>query len=237
MRSRSRTDPHARKRRGSAIRTTLAATIAAAIAMAGIGVPAGALLGAGASTQGVCPKVILYFSRGSGQPLDLGEAGGDARGLATPGLKLYEALAARYGAANVGSIANAYPAVPISWRLIHTSRVYPPSVAAGERSLKRNLTDLVGLCPVSKLVLAGFSQGAEVTHAALAEVGQAEQRQIAAVLLFGDPLFAANEANIRPEASREPALNYNRKRKGIRYYMLVRAKPLAASWSGKVFSW
>jgi hypothetical protein len=217
-------------------RAAIAAIAAAAAAVAVVGAPAAALLGAGAAPNAGCPEIILVYSRGSGQPLGTAEHG-DPRGLATPGLDLYSALAKRYGAANVGSVANPYAAVPISWRLIHTSRIYPPSVAAGKRALKRIVPDLANLCPDSRLILAGFSQGAEVTHATLAELGANETQHVAAVLLFGDPLFAAGEANITLEPSMAAGLSFNPQKKGIRYYMFARAKPLDAMWSGRVFSW
>jgi cutinase len=85
-------------------------------------------------------------------------------GLASPGLQLHEAVTAQYGKGNVGSIANTYPAVSISWRLVRTSRTYGPSVAAARRALRRNVADLISLCPRSALILGGFSQGAQVTH-------------------------------------------------------------------------
>jgi hypothetical protein len=211
----------------------LAATIVAAAA---VGLPAPTSTnGASASPSG-CPEIILYFSRGSGQPIGPTAQRGDARGLANPGLQLYRALTAQYGTAAVGSISNAYPAVKLSWRLIHTSRVYGPSVVAGRRSLKRNVADLIALCPQSTLVLGGFSQGAELTHSALSELGEQEQKHVAAVVLFGDPLFAAGEANVTAEQSREAAADFKPGRRGMRFFV-VRPQPLAGSYSGKVFSW
>jgi hypothetical protein len=212
-----------------------AVTIAAAtILIVALGAPA--LTTGGSSSPDGCPEIILYFSRGSGQAIGPTETRGDPLGLANPGLQLYQALAAQYGSANVASIANGYPAVAISWRLVRTSRVYGPSVAAGRRSLKRNLADLARLCPRSQLILGGFSQGAEVTHSALPELGEQERRHIVAVALFGDPLFAAAEQNVQAEQSREGAVSFDSGLRGIRY-LLAKPQPIASAYADRVFSW
>jgi cutinase len=187
--------------------------------------------------SGGCPSVILYFSRGSGQALDTRERGGDERGLAEPGLALFKSLSNAYGAANVGSFANSYPAVNVNFRV---RRIYLPSVDRGVRSAERNVTDLVRLCPRSQLVLGGYSQGAQAVHGALARLGASEGPHIAAVVLFGDPYFRARGDGIESEPSTSPAPPFDPARRGVAFSRLVRFPqplPIGAGNVGKVFSW
>jgi len=128
-------------------------TLLATAAAAGAAVAIAAATGHGQATlasqdretvSGGCPSVILYFSRGSSQALDTREQGGDERGLAEPGLALFKSLSKAYGAANVGSFANPYPAVKVTPRV---QGVYLPSVDRGVRSTERNVTDLARTLP------------------------------------------------------------------------------------------
>ncbi|KAJ0165991.1 Acetylxylan esterase 2 [Colletotrichum tanaceti] len=82
---------------------------------------------------------------------------------------------------------------------------YPPSVAAGVANMTTLLTQQVQQCPGTKLVLMGYSQGAQVsldtlcgtsdgpsfatTTAQASTVGS----KIAAVVLFGDPTYVAGQ--------------------------------------------
>jgi cutinase len=176
-----------------------------------------------------CPKVLLYYSRGSGQKLDVAR-----RGLPGPGLPLYNALAARFGSANIGSMANGYPAVAvISLRPPFVGRGYRPSVDNGVQSAARNIVDLIGLCPQSEVVLGGFSQGAQVTREALGVlVAKHLQRHVAAVIFFGDPYFNPSEKNVTTLGT------FKRQQKGIlRRRLLRKAMPIDPAFSGDVFSW
>jgi hypothetical protein len=228
----------------------LIAAAAAALATAGIAAAtslgiSGAVSQPPAADVDGCPKVILYFSRGSGQDLDTNAQrhheqlyGGDSPeelGLANPGFQLYKALAGKYGDANVGAMANAYPAQTVTLRL----GKYLASVDRGVGSAERNIADLVRLCPRSQLVLGGFSQGAQVLHIALANLTQGEQDHIAAVMLFGDPYFSAHDPVVKAEPAAKPKLDPNPSKQGIAFYAFHGRYPpiIGSAYKGKVFSW
>ncbi|OHE94167.1 cutinase [Colletotrichum orchidophilum] len=82
---------------------------------------------------------------------------------------------------------------------------YPPSVSAGVMNMTTLLNQQVQQCPQTKLVLMGYSQGAQVSLDTLCgttdgpnfntTAAQAPMigSKIAAVVLFGDPTFIANQ--------------------------------------------
>ena len=171
-----------------------------------------------------CPQLIFYYSRGSGQTL-----GPDPAGLGSPGLALYAAVRTRFGALNVASMANTYPAAPVSSYL---SGRYTRSVAAGVTSELRNIDDLMGICPTSDLLLAGFSQGAQVTRVALARLSESEQHHVTAVVLFGDPYFSASEAGVTVYGGFTP------RQVGILRQFRPKTTPaIPSAFGGKVFTW
>ncbi len=208
---------------------SLAALAALAVAFAGGVTGEGETAGSAAG----CPKLILYFSRGSSQALR-----GPQLGLATPGIELYEGLLVRYGAGNVGEVANPYPAVAISIRSLERGLRIPSvafyrySVHSGVETAIRNVADLLDLCPRSKLVLGGYSQGAQVTRGALADLLPDERERVAAVVLFGDPYFDPNDK----------AVTYfptgKRSRRGLLLHRPgANAIPIDPSLRGRAFSW
>ncbi|TID02587.1 Acetylxylan esterase 2 [Colletotrichum higginsianum] len=86
---------------------------------------------------------------------------------------------------------------------------YPPSVAAGVTNMTALLNQQAQQCPGTKLVLMGYSQGAQVSLDTLCgtsdgpnfntTVAQAPMvgSKIAAVVLFGDPTFVAAQPFVR----------------------------------------
>jgi hypothetical protein len=231
----------------------LIAAAAAALVTAGIAVASSlgisSTISVGpASNVGGCPEIILYFSRGSGQELDTntqrhheqlyGGNGAHERGLANPGFQLLDALIGKYGGHNVGVIANGYPAVPVPANPLRRG-AYLASVDQGVGSAERNINDLTRLCPLSRLILGGFSQGAQVTHIALANLDQGEQNHIATVLLFGDPYFSAEDPVIQSEQSANVELNPDPSKRGVGYFVFSNIHPpkVGVAFRGKAFSW
>lgn len=127
---------------------------------------AGALLtpvtGAPAAATDDCAAVSTVFARGSGQPY------GDRE--ATRWFEQLGATADRYELV--------YPAVRFE------DGGYRASVDAGVQALQAFVADRAARCPGERFLLAGFSQGAQVTGEALP--GMPADR-IAFVALFGDP--------------------------------------------------
>jgi hypothetical protein len=207
--------------------------VAAAVLMAAAPNAAAASEGAGPTSEG-CPRVVLYFSRGSGQPL-----GGVERGLPEPGLQVYDDLAQRYEPGFVGSMANAYTAVGLTFSVGRLSLLNPfipvsyrESVANGVQAVDQNVADLMGLCPRTWLVLGGYSQGAHVIRTALGELSELEREHVLAVVLFGDPYFSASEPNVQALSTFNPGQS------GILRQLPGPGAPaIEAAYSGRVFSW
>jgi hypothetical protein len=190
------------------------------------------------SPSQACPRLILYFSRGSGQPIT-GERS-HPRGLAQPGTELYRSLIRTYGTTNVRSIENAYPAVSIQPSRPHPAGLasYKRSVAAGVRAAVRNLTDIHLVSPHSRFVVGGYSQGAEVTRGALADLGSPQRRAVAAVVLFGDPYFSAHESNVHAEPPAHASTRFHPRQRGVaRQFRFGRVTAIERAYVGKVFSW
>jgi hypothetical protein len=224
-------------RRRYSVPAVIAALVAAAVM-----VMCGSALAAEAPTTG-CPEIVLYFARGSGQPLIRSE-----HGLAAPGEQLRMELAARFGANNVGSVANAYTAVGLTREItsgrfrgtrlpnLGLLREYGPSVANGTQVADQNIADIVGLCPRSLLVLGGYSQGAQVIRGALSALDAQDQQHIVAVVLFGDPLFSVGDQAV------ERFSTFNAAQAGLFTGLIGRllgfkGDAVPAGYEGKVFSW
>ncbi len=180
---------------------------------------------------GGCPKVIVYFARGSGQKLNA-----TASGFGRPGQQLFEALEQRYGRGVVGRMADAYPASSVF--SFFTGR-YFESAASGAQSAVQNITDITVLCPASWLVLGGFSQGAQAIRTALAELNGSSRERVAAVILFGDPYFDPSESTVVELSSydRRGDLLHRPVRGLLRNSFPSRAPAIGAAYAGRVFSW
>jgi hypothetical protein len=159
--------------------------------------------------------------------------------LDSPGIELYQALRERYGTGSVGEVANGYPAVAVRFRALgrkfpdpRAITRYGKSVANGVRSARRNIADVLGLCPQSYVLLGGYSQGAQVTRAVLAELGNRERKRVAAIVLFGDPYFDPHEKDVTRFPGGE------RERRGILLRRPgAKAAPIDPVYKGRVFSW
>jgi cutinase len=178
-----------------------------------------------------CPKVILYFARGSGQSLE--EA---TTGFGRPGQQLFEALKQRYEPGVVGTMADAYPALSVFSVL---SAQYFPSAESGAQSAAQNVTDLTALCPSSWLVLGGYSQGAQAIRMALAGIDETARERIAAVTLFGDPYFDPTESSVIAMSSfdRKRGLLHRIVRGLLRNRYPSRAPRIGPQYAGRVLSW
>ncbi|MFI5954651.1 cutinase family protein [Cryptosporangium sp. NPDC051539] len=182
-------------------------------------VPAGAA--PARATDYGCGDVAVVFARGSGQRLGQREStafltafsarlGSDVRAVA------YELGTATYGGAR-------YPAVGVGvdssdafenlldagsfWTGNEGGR-YRASVAAGATELRAYVTGRLAACPDERVVLSGYSQGAQVVGDALAPLARAVRDRIAYVGLFGDPKLSLPEGRgIFPAACRGHSLS------------------------------
>ncbi|KAF8151758.1 cutinase [Crassisporium funariophilum] len=59
--------------------------------------------------------------------------------------------------------------------------------AGGARTMANSVTTTAQNCPNAKIVMSGYSQGAQVVHLAAASLSPALQNRVNAVVTFGDP--------------------------------------------------
>ncbi len=92
--------------------------------------------------------------------------------------------------------SNEYPAVPVdNWNAVNLANGnYGSSVNKGTDEFIAHLNDRVSRCPQESIVLAGYSQGADVVGWALQRTGygslnQTTRNHIGYVALYGDPKF------------------------------------------------
>jgi fibronectin type 3 domain-containing protein len=154
-----------------------------------------------ALTASTCYSYYLIGSRGSGQ----GPAGTDQYdGLGPDVYQFSERLSADISTtgASYGYEANTYPAVSIGpagsntdgwfWNLTGVGTALPigeyqNSVNTGVSWLTNQISLLISSCPTTKILLAGFSQGAQVTGNAYQALTSTQQSHIFGVFLLADP--------------------------------------------------
>ena len=122
----------------------------------------------GTAAAAPCPDVEAVFARGTFAPQGLGDTGQD----------FVDALRGKLGGKSLGVYAVVYPA----------STDFPTAVD-GIRDASNHVTSMATTCPDTRLVLAGYSQGAAVmgfvTNSAVP--GGVDPADVAAVVLFGKP--------------------------------------------------
>ena len=154
-----------------------------------------------------CVSVYLIGSRGSGQEA----AGADAyHGLGPEAYQFSARFAADLKPAgqSYAYLADPYPAVAISpgganadewmWNLAgQITRLpvgaYDSSVAAGVADVLASTRYLIAACPDTRILLAGYSQGATVSGDAYQQLTAAERAHVLGVFLLADPLRNASD--------------------------------------------
>jgi len=103
----------------------------------------------------------------------------------TVGPAFSRALGTKFGAGNVASEGVPYPA-DIAGAFSGGTN---PSGAPGAVKMSAMAKSVISRCPQAKIVLSGYSQGAEQVHGALAAKNLgADGAKIAAAVTYGDPL-------------------------------------------------
>jgi cutinase len=115
--------------------------------------------GLGSSTKndvisGVCKPVTYIFARGT---TEIGNMG------STVGPALQKALESAFGQNNVATQGVTYPA-DVAGAI---SGALSPGTAQGARTMASLTQQVLSKCPDTKVILAGYSQGAEQVHGAL----------------------------------------------------------------------
>jgi Cutinase len=140
------------------------------------------------STVPTCPTFYLVDSRGSG------EDGGTVSPPGAAFLRVFRQLVAPRG---VKAIPNGYPARGgfdvLAGAKLKVGSAYLKSEASGVDWLSAQIPALRSKCPASKLILTGYSQGAQVTADVIDQGGNFSN--VAGAVLFGDPKFNGKDVN------------------------------------------
>ena len=129
-----------------------------------------------------CPSLQFFGVRGSGETT----SDGDGYGTTVQGFE--QTLATLVPGLSATPID--YPAVPVGYTgILYYKNTYKNSVAAGENALQTALIVFRSKCPRTYVMLAGYSQGAQVAGDVADTLTKAQRAHIAAVALFGDPRF------------------------------------------------
>ncbi|TGZ80869.1 cutinase-domain-containing protein [Ascodesmis nigricans] len=135
----------------------------------GDGIP-GAITTRNELIEGGCKPIIVIFARGTTEPGNVGDDVGpsffDNLELLEPGRVLIQGV-------------NNYPAD--IWGYLGGGS------ESGADDMAASVARAISQCPSSKIVLSGFSQGAQVTHKAAARMPTAHRSYVGAIVLFGDP--------------------------------------------------
>ncbi len=164
----------------------------------------------------ICSKYLEIDSRGSGETAGV---------LSPPAEEFYTALEGQLGYSHaVGIKSNPYSAVGVFslthfsqdlnglGALIHSSWIgaYKASVDKGKKDLNAIIKSQVDACSATKLILIGYSQGAQITGDVFQKLSLTVQKHIAAVVLFGDPEYnhedKAVDQDQPPDRSRNGSL-------------------------------
>ncbi|KAF2820428.1 cutinase-domain-containing protein [Ophiobolus disseminans] len=119
-----------------------------------------------------CRDVTLIFARGTTQEGNVGAAG-------TEGPVFFNAVASRLGGTS---------------RLAIQGVTYPASIggflaggdAAGATTMFNLINQAASRCPSTKIVVSGYSQGAQLVHTATQRLTAANAARVVAVVTFGD---------------------------------------------------
>ncbi|RYF28861.1 MAG: cutinase family protein [Chloroflexi bacterium] len=171
--------------------------------------------------DGSCSDVELIFIRGSGQSVEGGESQRyreqiGAR-VGTERVHFYELGTEAYGghkypAVDIGNVFNGNPIG--AWVSAGHSNDYGKSVDAGVGELYNYVTQRNAKCPNARIVLGGYSQGAQVIGQTLPKFSETVQSKIDFVALFGDPkLYLPEGEGAFPAACR--GLDYSLWRRHI----------------------
>lgn len=166
-----------------------------------------------ANTQCTSGDIHVVFARGSGAEIG-GPVYEQFRDQIRDRIDLDNVKVTFYELGSNPSSTSSYPAVPIFGWTTWTAGLgaqasggasfkYGQSVTTGINELKQHLIMTSIRCPDTKIVLGGYSQGAQVIGQALPDLHDSPARNIVFVALFGDPKLHLPEGEgVNPPACR-----------------------------------
>jgi hypothetical protein len=129
-----------------------------------------------------CPTLQFFGLRGSGEKFNDSYGG---MGKTVDWIKRY--LASQIP--GMKSAAVNYPAIPVKIGSLNYPVDYTNSELKGATNLDDAFHRFITQCPKTYVVVAGYSQGADAVGDAFGWLNSAEKKHIAAVVMFGDPVF------------------------------------------------
>jgi hypothetical protein len=165
-----------------------------------------------------CPPLKFFGVRGSG------ETAGDHDGFGRTISSMKDRLAAKVPGLSAEALD--YPAIPVD--MVHPTYPanYVDSVWDGKNRLLDHVGKFISACPTSYVVLAGYSQGAEVVQTAYLEMADSTKKHVASVDFFGNPLFNPKQPSINIG-------NFNPKLAGIFFI----DEKITSKWAPRVSSY
>jgi hypothetical protein len=150
-----------------------------------------------------CPSLIYIAARGSGQNGIFTEA--FALGLGDRGRRVVEGLRTALGKDRhtLPAIAVDYPAVAVAFNPSGQIQpgsypaIYDDSIRLGVEQTQAVIKRTAGVCPASRLVLFGYSQGAQVIGNAFAGLDEGVRAHVARMILFADAAYSPLDARVR----------------------------------------
>ncbi|KAG5643736.1 hypothetical protein DXG03_009727 [Asterophora parasitica] len=125
---------------------------------------------AGDVTIQACSSVTVYFARGTSEPGLIGNRVGP---------QFQDALRSALGSKSLEFVGIDYPATVAGF--------LAGGDAGGATTMANSVTAKANSCPSTKIVISGYSQGAQVAHLAAGKLTAAIQNRVNAAVVFGDP--------------------------------------------------
>ena len=148
-----------------------------------------------------CPKWAFIAARGSGQ--NRSRWSSYARALGSRGNAVWEFVKDRAGLDDVAlpALAVDYPAVGVGFRRGTAEPgtplpTYRESVEAGVTAANLAVYRTLTACPDTRLILFGYSQGAQVIGDTYAGLNSQARARVGMVVLFADPLYAPGDFSV-----------------------------------------
>ena len=157
-----------------------------------------------AAVQKCSERLVVIGSRGSGDSfsgnVSYTRYGDKVSGMSAPGGVFATAFANQLPKGQVTFVRNYYravggiPAIAGAATKISVLGAYHDSVVEGKQILARIISDEISQCRATKMILVGYSQGAQVTGDVYQRLSAIQRQHVLGVILFGDPYFNSGDS-------------------------------------------